>query len=166
MSNSLQSKNTTKLFSKKFRKKRNSRILAIQCIYAMSINPEDSLNQLLHSFLNLEINDDEKEKQGRIDEAFLIKLATGTNKNLELLDTTLSQYIAKEWRFERLGKVIQAILRVGAFEILNYPEAIVPVVINEYLEIARIFNHPGEVGFINSVLDSVAKNANINKEQN
>jgi len=162
MSNSLQNKSTTKLlFSKKFRKKDNSRILPIQCLYAISITAEDSINQLLHSFINMEMKDDEKQENIKIDEQFLIQLAKGTTKNIEILDKTLEQYLSKEWKFERLGKVIQSILRIGAFELLSNHQAAPAIIINEYLEIARLFNHPGQVGFINSVLDSIAKNSKV-----
>jgi len=64
---------------------------------------------------------------------------------------------ASNWRMERMAAVDRNILRLGAAELLGYPETPRPVVINEALEIARRFSTPESVQFINGVLDSMAR---------
>ena len=64
---------------------------------------------------------------------------------------------AAHWRMDRMAAVDRNILRLGAAELLGYPETPRPVVINEALEIARRFSTPESVQFINGVLDSVAR---------
>ena len=64
---------------------------------------------------------------------------------------------ADNWRMERMATVDRNDLRAAVAEFLGYPQTPKPVVINEYLEVARKFSSPESVHFINGVLDSIAK---------
>ena len=64
---------------------------------------------------------------------------------------------AEHWRMERMATVDRNILRGGVAEFLAYPATPKAVIINEAIEIARKFSSPDSVGFINGVLDGVAR---------
>lgn len=64
---------------------------------------------------------------------------------------------AEHWRVDRMATVDRNILRGGVAEFLAYPATPKAVIINEALEIARKFSSPDSVGFINGVLDGVAR---------
>ena len=52
---------------------------------------------------------------------------------------------------------MRAILRAATYELLARPDVPVKSVINEYLDVADAFYAKREKGFVNGLLDSVAK---------
>jgi N utilization substance protein B len=72
------------------------------------------------------------------------------------IDTHIEKH-AEHWRVDRMAAVDRNVLRAAVAEFLGYPQTPKPVVINEYLEVARKFSSPEAVHFINGVLDSIAK---------
>lgn len=150
---------TIKNLSKKFHKKRFARILAIQAHYNLSI--EGSVENIDTSIYNaIKINEIVKNDWGfdKSDEVFLINLARGVDKKSAKLIEIIQNHLAENWKFVRLGKVVQSILKVGAFELMDNQEQLdSSIIINEYLDIAKDLNHDGEAGFINSVLDAINK---------
>ena len=69
----------------------------------------------------------------------------------------MDQYIeryAKGWRFERISLVASAIMRVAMYEILYMPDVPHGVAINEAVEIAKKYESPEVVRFINGILGS------------
>lgn len=140
------------------KKRRLARVMAVQTIYTLMLNPSDvqDINQAI--FNTFRIHDKKRIKHHISDEAYLINLIKGCHKNMSQLDIEIGKYLAKDWRLERIGKVVQSILRLAAFEIIHSTDVDRAIAINEYIEIAKYFNHDGEAGFINSVLDKIAKN--------
>jgi N utilization substance protein B len=61
------------------------------------------------------------------------------------------------WRLERMPGVDRNVLRLAAAEMLGFKGTPFPIVINEALEIARRYSGPESVGFLNGVLDAMAK---------
>ena len=59
---------------------------------------------------------------------------------------------------ERLDRVDRAILRLGTYELLFDDEVPAAVAINEAIELARAFGTTESPGFVNGVLDRVARN--------
>ena len=55
------------------------------------------------------------------------------------------------------GVAFHAILRAGAFELMNRPDAPTEVVIDEYVEVAKSFFEGPEPGFVNAALDGIAQ---------
>ena len=69
------------------------------------------------------------------------------------MDTYIEKY-AKGWRFERISLVASAIMRVAMFEILYMPDIPDGVAINEAVEIAKKYETPEVVKFMNGILGS------------
>ena len=146
----------TKL-SKKFAHKRLSRLMAVQALYnAILTPPQENIDQIIFNLLRMYEQDKDLSFDKHSD-SHLIKLARGAYQNTAELIAAIEPHLAEKWRFERLPKVVQAILLVACFELSNFRDLDKPIVINEYLEVAKFLEHSGEVGFINSVLDNFAK---------
>ncbi len=64
---------------------------------------------------------------------------------------------AVNWRLERMPAVDRNVLRLAAAEMLGFKGTPFPIIINEALEIARTYSGPESVGFLNGVLDAMAK---------
>ena len=58
---------------------------------------------------------------------------------------------------ERLDKPMRQILRAGTYELLARADIPTGAVINEYLDVADAFYDRREKGFVNGLLDAVAK---------
>ena len=72
------------------------------------------------------------------------------------LDRYIEKY-AKGWRFERIPLVASAIMRLAMFEILYMPEIPNGASINEAVEIAKKYESPDVVRFINGILGSFVR---------
>lgn len=83
------------------------------------------------------------------------ELAGGVARDREALDRIL-QVATENWRLERLGVVDRNILRIGAFE-LSTNRVPPRVAIDEALWLAHHFGSPQSPGFVNGVLDRVAR---------
>lgn len=69
----------------------------------------------------------------------------------------LIQAHSAHWRMERMPAVDRNILRAAIAEMLGFPATPSPIIINESLEIAKIYSAPESINFLNAVLDAVAR---------
>ncbi len=78
--------------------------------------------------------------------------------NQQHIDEVISGSLSSEWPEERLEMVLKAILRAGISEMYKRTEVDAPIIITEYVDIARSFYNQGaEIGLVNAVLDRVSK---------
>ena len=63
---------------------------------------------------------------------------------------------SKNWRIDRMSRVDRNILRLGACELVAFPDVPVKVVINEAVELAKRFGTAESSAFVNGVLDRIA----------
>jgi len=88
------------------------------------------------------------------------ELLEGVTDNLEKIDSKI-QAIAKNWKIERMSLVDRNILRLGFFEMLvGHNPLPAPVVINEYVELAKRYGTTDSGGFVNGILDQAARETN------
>ena len=96
-----------------------------------------------------------KKSVKEIGQTFANELITGYFNNREAIDQTLAT-LTKNWKFERLANIDRSILRLGAFEIM-FTEVPSPVIINEAIELAKIYGEKDSPSFVNGVLDNLQK---------
>jgi len=87
---------------------------------------------------------------------YICKLVKGISIHSYELDQYIEKY-AKGWRFERIPLVAGAIMRVAMYEILYMPEIPNGAAINEAVEIAKKYESPDVVRFINGILGSFVR---------
>lgn len=90
------------------------------------------------------------------DESFLADLVRGVSARTTEIDPVLEDVLTENWPLNRLEVVLRAILRAGAYELLARPDIDAPVVIDEYMRIAKAFFDGGEPKLVNGVLDRLA----------
>ena len=61
------------------------------------------------------------------------------------------------WSLDRLDRPMRAILRAGTYELLARADVPVGSVISEYVDVAHAFYDKRESGFVNGLLDAIAK---------
>jgi N utilization substance protein B len=87
---------------------------------------------------------------------FASRLVFGTIAEVADLDTIIEQH-ARHWRVERLAVVDRLILRLAIWELIHEMETPAAAIINEALELARLFSSEEAVRFVNGVLDGAAQ---------
>ena len=88
--------------------------------------------------------------------AYITRLVKGVDEHAAELDGYIAKY-AKGWNFARIPLVASAIMRVAMYEILYMPDIPNGVSINEAVEIAKKYETPETVKFINGILGSFVR---------
>jgi N utilization substance protein B len=127
--------------------RRQGREFALQALYALDIGggePRQTLGLFWQVF------------EPRIEQhEFTNELVEGTWRERERLDKLIAE-AAENWRLGRLPKVELNLLRLGAYELLAYPQLSPGVTINEAIEVARRYCSDEAPTFINGILDHIA----------
>ncbi len=89
---------------------------------------------------------------------FARRLVSGVVSQRPELDRLIDQ-CTENWKLARLAKVELELLRLAAYELVFCPDIPVPVSLDEAMEIAKRFGSEDSAGFINGVLDHVAKSS-------
>ena len=89
-------------------------------------------------------------------EAYIRSLVKGVAEHGAELDQYIARY-SVGWDFARIPLVASAIMRVAMYEILYMPDIPNGVSINEAVEIAKKYETPETVKFINGILGSFVR---------
>jgi N utilization substance protein B len=90
---------------------------------------------------------------------FFDDIVTGADARRDEIDSLISQRLAEGWSLDRLDRPMRAILRAGAYELIARADVPVGSVISEYVDVAHAFYDKRESGFVNGLLDAIAKQA-------
>jgi N utilization substance protein B len=136
-----------------------ARLAAVQALYQQEMEGTPT-TRLIHEFhahrLGATIGD---VTYVDAEESFFDDLVTGTSARLAEIDELIAARLAKGWSLARLDKPMKALLRVGAYELLARADVPVATVISEYVDVAKAFYDKRESGFVNGLLDALAKAA-------
>ena len=88
---------------------------------------------------------------------FTVSIIEGVLERKGQIDGIIGRY-AVEFPIEQLSTVDRNLLRISVFEIMTDPTTPVKVVINEALELAKIFGGENSGKFINGVLGALVEN--------
>ena len=86
--------------------------------------------------------------------AYAVKLARGSAEATPAIDGYIAD-AARNWRVERLAVIDRVLLRLAVHELLDYPGTPPRVVIDEAIELARLYSGEEAAKFVNGVLDGV-----------
>ena len=136
-----------------------ARLAAVQALYQheMEGTPIARLLKEFHDHrLGATIEDEEYHAAER---DFFDDIVTGADARRADLDALISGRLAVGWTLERLYRPMRAILRAGAYELVARADVPVATVITEYVDVAHAFYDKRESGFVNGLLDALAKEA-------
>ncbi len=88
--------------------------------------------------------------------AFAERLVRAVVENRDAVQATLVGAL-ENWSYERVAMVDRCVLQLGAAELLFFDDIPVAVVIDEAVAIVRKFSTDESGGFVNGVLDRIAK---------
>lgn len=89
-----------------------------------------------------------------VDKPYFRKLFRQTVENIETVDFSISPYIDRA--FDELDPIETAILRLAVYELCFELDVPYKVVINEAIEVAKVFGADESHKYINGVLDKIA----------
>ena len=93
------------------------------------------------------------------EQSFFDDVVSGVEALRSEIDEMIASKLAKGWSLDRLDRPMRAILRAGTYELLARKDVPVGSVISEYVDVAHAFYDKRESGFVNGLLDAVAKEA-------
>jgi N utilization substance protein B len=134
-----------------------ARLAAVQALYQheMEGTPLPRLLKEIHDHRIGATIEDEQYHEAEID--FFDDIVTGVDARRDDIDKAISAKLASGWSLERLDRPMRAILRAGAYELIARADVPVGSVISEYVDVAHAFYDKRESGFVNGLLDSIAK---------
>ena len=127
--------------------KQRSRARVVQALYQWLVSGDD-LVEIEKQFLN--------QKEGKISKAFFSNLFINIPKNILLLDEMIGSSLDRS--IDELGPTERAILYLGVYELKFQPEVPYKVVINEAVELTKLYGADGAYKLINTSLDKIAQN--------
>ena len=94
--------------------------------------------------------DSEEEKE------YARKLFRATILNADDYQRMMSE-ASRNWDFSRLAYMDVIIMQIAIAEMMTFPSIPVSVSINEYVELAKLYSTPRSSGYINGMLDAIAR---------
>ena len=64
---------------------------------------------------------------------------------------------SRNWDFSRLAYMDVIIMQIAIAELMTFPSIPVSVTINEFVDIAKLYSTPKSGGYINGMLDTIAR---------
>lgn len=91
------------------------------------------------------------------DKDFARKLFRATILNADTYQHYMSG-MSRNWDFSRLAYMDVVIMQIAIAEMLTFPNIPVSVTINEYVDLAKLYSTSKSGGYVNGMLDSIARN--------
>ena len=131
---------------KKISPRRRARECAVQALYSWAIS-QNSPEIIELNFMT------EQDMKG-VDTPYFRKLFRQTVENVEAVERTMQGYL--DHSLAELDPVEKAVLRLAVYELQFEVDVPYKVVINEAIEVAKVFGADESHKYINGVLDKIA----------
>lgn len=156
---------TSKPVPLSLRKKSSARLAAVQCLYRRRLMGENAgPDALVKDYL--EQWQDDKDAGERVlsrdaepDKSLLRKLVGTAVAQEAEIDSLTRSLLSESWTVERMSPLLLAILACALVELRFAPGLNPAIVIDEYVTITGRFFESAEMGFINGLLDTLAKSS-------
>ena len=132
-----------------------ARRIALQGLYQLDVQGDSFLLDGLQGFV------DQATEDPRVREIayFMAKAAWGFHATA---DQWLGR-IAEKWPVYRMAVVDRNVLRLAAWELMNYPQTPPKVVLDEAISMGKEFSTADSGSFINGILDTLLKEQRAQK---
>ena len=88
---------------------------------------------------------------------FIKDVVTGTLERKELIEEKINSYLQNDINLAKTDKLLKIILFASIFELMFRPNTPKKVIINEYLLASEHFLEKIQIGYLNAILDKIAK---------
>ncbi len=125
----------------------NARKAAVQALYQWDLTEQDA-DQIEPQFV--QIHDLQN-----VDRKYLKEILKEIPQSDDDLVAEIGPFLDRD--FASLDPVERSILRLGAYELMHKQDVPTKVVINEMIELAKVFGADHSFKFVNGVMDKLAK---------
>lgn len=134
-----------------------ARLAAVQALYQMELTGAD-VSDIIDEFEAFRLGGEiDGEQYREADALFFRQIVNGVVRDQRKLDPAINEALTAGWPLTRIDALLRAILRGGAFELSQRRDIPPPVVISEYIDVARAFYEGDVPPMVNAVLDTLAK---------
>lgn len=130
---------------------------AVQALYQWEMT-QVSMADVIAEFMN------ERSEMKKADADYFCSLLKGAAEKIEELNQEISPYLDRP--LQELDPVERAVLLVGSYELKFQPEIPWRVVVNESVELAKMFGAEDSYKYVNGVLDKIARKLRTNEISN
>ncbi|KPF43136.1 transcription antitermination factor NusB [Rhizobium sp. AAP43] len=142
-----------------------ARLAAVQALYQMDIAGSGVLEVVAEyeaHRLGQEVDGDTYLKA---DASWFRSIVAGVVRDQTKIDPLIRQALQDDWSLSRMDSTVRAILRAGAFELIERKDVPIAVIVTEYVEIAQAFFPDDEPKLVNAVLDRIAKQVRVSTQK-
>ena len=126
--------------------KQRTRARVVQALYQW-LTSGGEIVQIEQQFLN--------QKEGKISKSFFSNLILNIPKNISVLDEIIEPSLDRD--FSELGPTEKAVMYLAVYELKFQTEVPYKVIINEAIELTKLYGADGAYKLINTSLDKIAK---------
>ncbi|MFL6562575.1 MAG: transcription antitermination factor NusB [Bacillus sp. (in: firmicutes)] len=124
-------------------KRRTAREKALQALFQIDISNSEPSSAIEHVL------------EGEAGDEYLTRLVLGVVEQKEVIDSLISEFLEK-WSLDRLATVDRNLLRIATYEMKFFRNEVPEnVILDEAIEIAKIYGDDQSSKFINGVLSKV-----------
>ena len=138
-------------------KRSSARLAAVQALYQMEIagaGVADVMAEFEAHWIGQEVEGDQYKPA---EEGFFRDIVGGVVREQRRIDPKVNVALADGWPLKRVDAILRAILRAGAYELMERRDVPPRVTISEYVDVAHAFLDKDEAGMVNAVLDRLAR---------
>lgn len=125
----------------------NARQAALQALYQWQMTGQN-LSEIERQFV-------EEDRLKDVQKSYFSELFHAIPEQLDSIDQALSTFVDRP--IETIDPVERAILRISAYELLNRLDMPYRVVLNEGINLAKLFGADGSHKYVNGILDKLAQ---------
>ena len=126
--------------------KQRSRARVVQALYQW-LTSGGEIVQIEQQFLN--------QREGKISKSFFSNLILNIPKNISVLDEIIEPSLDRD--FSELGPTEKAVMYLAVYELKFQTEVPYKVIINEAVELTKLYGADSAYKLINTSLDKIAK---------
>ena len=112
------------------------------------------IQKLYNSLLNPDAEIDYPKSQYK---KFIKDVVSGTLERSDLIEETINSYLSEDIDLIKTDKLLKIILFAAVFELMFKHNTPMKVIINEYLLASEHFLEKIQIGYLNAILDKIAK---------
>lgn len=121
-------------------KRHDARKKALQALFQL-----DSTELTVEEAIEFALEEEQKSN------AYLQQLVSGTTEHKQQIDEALNEKL-ENWTLSRLPKIERTVLRLAVYELLYVEDIPDKVVLNEAIELSKVFGDEKSSKFVNGVL--------------
>ena len=134
-----------------------ARLAAVQALYQIAmtgVTAETAIQEFLEERLKEVIDE---VSLAEADRKLFRRLVAGAARQAEVSDDILAGALPEDWPLDRIELLLLALFRAALYELAEETATPAKVVITQYVDVAHAFFGGKEPGFVNGLLDRLAR---------